>query len=90
MERNAMILEIKEAAKTQSFSSQLDEVETLTYFYPDESGEISEWEDRFDYIDLKGMIWFICGTGSDEAAISISPEDLTDMSVEKIYSYILK
>lgn len=91
LRREQMIAAIIDADKSLDFSDKLSEIYTLEYYYKDEDGEVSTFEDVFDCIDTSGdtaSVWFICGTGHDD--INVPLADLTDISIERLYNCINK
>lgn len=79
MKKN-LISSIAEAARKNSFSYCIEDIECLTY---QENGKT--YLDRFDYIDTDG-VHFICGTGYEDKVVPL--EDLTMGSLWKLYGYI--
>lgn len=82
---------IVEAAKTDGFSDEINDIEILSYKeYDSEKQKEKIWEDRFDYIDTTTFpisIRFIGGTGYDNLSCSIG--NLTEESINRLYECVL-
>lgn len=91
MTKQEKINAIIDAASKNNFSDSIEEIELLEYFYTDENGDESTYEDRFDFIDLTTCpvsVWFICGTGYDNLSVPITK--LTNGSIDRLFDCINK
>ncbi len=83
------IIAIVEAARSQRFTDEKEEIEMLSYTEENKRGNIKTREDRFDYIDTTTIpvtICFIGGTGFENVSCSIN--QLTKESVDLLYNCI--
>ena len=91
MTKQEKINAIIDAARNRNFSDSIEEIELLEYFYTDENGDESTYEDRFDFIDLTTCpvsVWFICCTGYDNLSVPITK--LTNGSINRLFDCINK
>ena len=83
------IIAIVEAARSQCFTDEIEEIEMLSYTEEDKRGNIKTREDRFDYIDTTTIpvaIRFVGGTGFENVSCSIN--QLIKESVDLLYNCI--
>lgn len=81
-----MVLAIIEAAKNRNFSDKIESVEMLSYYGIDFNNNVKRECDRFDYIDDKGIVHFIGGTGYEGVSCKIG--QLTNTSIKILYDCI--
>ena len=83
------IIAIVEAARSQRFTDEIEEIEMLSYTEEDKRGNVKKLENRFDYIDTTTIpvtIRFIGGTGFENVSCSIN--HLTKESVGLLYNCV--
>ena len=89
--KQVMLSEVTDAALSRNFSDKIDDIDLLEYYYKDDEGEVSTFEDRFDCIDtttIPASVWFICGTDHEDINVPLS--SLTFGSMMQLYNCINK
>lgn len=84
------IAAIIDAATTNGFSDDIDDIDMLSYkVYDPKTQEATIWEDRFDFIDTNAnfCVRFIGGTGHGNPSCKIT--NLTEESIDRLYECVL-